>query len=80
MSESQQLRTQIAQLVAKYAQVSMAPAAFKPGQTLVPPSGKLIGVKELQLMVEASLDGWLTTGRFNEEFESRLAKFIGVKY
>jgi CDP-4-dehydro-6-deoxyglucose reductase, E1 len=80
MSESQQLRTQIAQLVAKYAQVSMNPAAFKPGQTLVPPSGKLIGVKELQLMVEASLDGWLTTGRFNEQFESRLAKFIGVKY
>ena len=80
MSESQQLRTQIAQLVAKYAQVTLNPAAFKPGQTLVPPSGKLIGAKELQLMVEASLDGWLTTGRFNEEFESRLAKFIGVKY
>ena len=30
-------------------------------------------------MVEASLDGWLTTGRFNEEFEQRLAKFLGVK-
>jgi CDP-6-deoxy-D-xylo-4-hexulose-3-dehydrase len=80
MSESQQLRSQIAQLVAKYAQVTLSPAAFKPGQTLVPPSGKLIGAKELQLMVEASLDGWLTAGRFNEEFESRLAKFIGVKY
>ena len=80
MSESQQLRTQIAQLVAKYAQVTLPPAVFKPGQTLVPPSGKLIGVKELQLMVEASLDGWLTTGRFNDEFESRLAKFIGVNY
>ena len=80
MSESQQLRTQIAQLVDKYAQVSLTPVTFKPGQTLVPPSGKLIGVKELQLMVEASLDGWLTTGRFNEEFESRLAKFLGVKY
>jgi len=80
MSESQQLRTQIAQLVAKYAQLTLTPATFKPGQTLVPPSGKLIGVKELQLMVEASLDGWLTTGRFNDEFETRLAKFIGVKY
>ena len=80
MSESQQLRTQIAQLVAKYAQVTLTPAPFKPGQTLVPPSGKLIGAKELQLMVEASLDGWLTTGRFNEEFESRLAKFLGVNY
>ena len=57
MSEPQQLRTQIAQLVAKYAQVTLTPPAFKPGQNLVPPSGKLIGVKELQFMVEASLDG-----------------------
>jgi CDP-6-deoxy-D-xylo-4-hexulose-3-dehydrase len=31
-------------------------------------------------MVEASLDGWLTTGRFNEAFEKRLAQFIGVKH
>jgi CDP-6-deoxy-D-xylo-4-hexulose-3-dehydrase len=51
-----------------------------PGQTVVPPSGKLIGAEELQMMVEASLDGWLTTGRFNDEFESKLAQFYGVKY
>ena len=31
-------------------------------------------------MVEASLDGWLTTGRFNDQFEARLAAFLGVKY
>ena len=31
-------------------------------------------------MVEASLDGWLTTGRFNDEFENRLAKFLNVRY
>jgi CDP-6-deoxy-D-xylo-4-hexulose-3-dehydrase len=31
-------------------------------------------------MVDASLDGWLTTGRFNKEFEKRLAQFLGVKY
>jgi CDP-6-deoxy-D-xylo-4-hexulose-3-dehydrase len=80
MSESQQLRNQIAQLVAQYAQVTQASKPFIPGETIVPPSGKLIGIKELQLMVEASLDGWLTTGRFNDIFESRLAKFIGVKH
>jgi len=44
----------------------------------VPVSGKVIGTKELQLMVEASLDGWLTTGRFNALFEERMAKFLGV--
>lgn len=31
-------------------------------------------------MVEASLDGWLTTGRFNEAFEKRFAAFVGVPY
>ena len=54
--------------------------SFIPGQTVIPPSGKVIGVEERQLMVEASLDGWLTTGRFNDEFEKKLAAFIGVKH
>jgi CDP-6-deoxy-D-xylo-4-hexulose-3-dehydrase len=47
---------------------------------VVPPSGKLLGAQELQAMVEASLDGWLTTGRFNEAFESALSKWLGVPY
>ena len=51
-----------------------------PGQSAVPVSGKVIGAKELQYMVDASLDGWLTTGRFNAMFEERMAKFLGVKY
>ncbi|WP_237218129.1 lipopolysaccharide biosynthesis protein RfbH [Rugosibacter aromaticivorans] len=56
------------------------PKVFIPGSTPVPPSGKVIGAEELKNMVEASLDGWLTTGRFNTEFEQKLAAFIGVKY
>ncbi len=56
------------------------PAAFEPGKNAVPPSGKVIGAKELQNMVEASLDGWLTTGRFNDAFEKRLTEFLGVKH
>lgn len=74
------LRSQIADLVAEYAAVAYAPKPFQAGQTPVPVSGKVIGAKELQLMVEASLDGWLTTGRFNKMFEERLAAFLGVKY
>jgi CDP-6-deoxy-D-xylo-4-hexulose-3-dehydrase len=57
-----------------------AQQGFIPGQSVVPPSGKVIGVEERKLMVEASLDGWLTTGRFNAEFEKKLAAFIGVKH
>ena len=78
--EQEKLRKQIAALVDQYAAIEFSPKAFEPGQTVVPPSGKLIGAEELKNMVDASLDGWLTTGRFNEQFEKKLAAFIGVKY
>ena len=74
------LRAQIAELVSQFAKLSLAPAPFLPGLSSVPPSGKLLGAAELQYMVDAALDGWLTTGRFNADFEHKLAKFIGVKH
>ena len=74
------LRQQIAKLVDEYAQIALAAQPFAPGMTAVPPSGKLIGAQELKNMVEASLDGWLTTGRFNDQFEAELANFMGVKH
>jgi CDP-6-deoxy-D-xylo-4-hexulose-3-dehydrase len=75
-----QLRTEIAALVKEFSEIVHVPKPFVPGESAVPVSGKVIGTKELQLMVEASLDGWLTTGRFNAMFEERLARFLGVKY
>ena len=74
------LRQRILALVDQYADLAFAPQPFKPGESVVPPSGKVIGAPELKNMVEASLDGWLTTGRFNDAFEKRLAAFIGVKH
>jgi len=74
------LRQQIADLVARYADQVHAPKPFVPGESVIPPSGKVIGARELQFMVDAALDGWLTTGRFNAEFEKRLAQFLGVKH
>ena len=74
------LRKQIAQLVDEYALIALAPQPFAPGMTAVPPSGKLIGAQELKNMVDAALDGWLTTGRFNDQFELELAKFLGIKH
>jgi CDP-6-deoxy-D-xylo-4-hexulose-3-dehydrase len=75
-----QLRSQISELVQQYADIAYAPKPFVPGVTAVPVSGKVVGAKELQLMVEASLDGWLTTGRFNAQFEERMARFLGVQH
>jgi len=80
MTNNLTLRQQISQLVEQFANESLAPTPFIAGLTVIPPSGKLIGSKELQLMVEASLDGWLTTGRFNDDFEKKLAKYLGVEY
>jgi CDP-6-deoxy-D-xylo-4-hexulose-3-dehydrase len=74
------LREQIARLVGEYAEVALAPKPFSPGVSVIPPSGKVIGARELQLMVDASLDGWLTTGRFNTAFEAGLAKFFGLPH
>ncbi len=75
-----EIREQILTLVDRYAEVAFAPTPFQPGITTVPPTGKVIGAAELKNMVEASLDGWLTTGRFNDAFEKRLADFLEVKF
>ncbi len=76
----EQLREQISALVAQYGALASAPRPFEPGVTVVPPAGKVVGAEEMQMMVDASLDAWLTTGRFNDEFEKRLAKLIGVEF
>ncbi|RMI00199.1 lipopolysaccharide biosynthesis protein RfbH [Stutzerimonas nitrititolerans] len=77
---AQQLRQQISELVGRYADLHMAPGPFVPGQSNVPPSGKVIGSGELKAMTDAVLDGWLTTGRFNEAFEKRMARYLGRRY
>jgi CDP-4-dehydro-6-deoxyglucose reductase, E1 len=77
---TKEIRKEISKLVEKLSEISHSPTIFEPGTTVIPPSGKLIGTKELQYMVEASLDGWLTTGRFNEDFEKKLSEFIGIKH
>lgn len=74
------IRKEIAALVEKYAELEYAPKIFMAGESIVPPSGKVLGAKELQYMVDASLDGWLTAGRFNEAFEKRLGDYFGLPH
>jgi len=83
MSEAlskEQLREQIIKLVGEYGALASQPRPFEPGVTVIPPAGKVVGAPEMELMVHASLDAWLTTGRFNDQFEAKLAKLIGVQY
>ena len=74
------LRKEIRLLVENYAELAFPSLPFNPGESAIPPSGKVIGAAELVNMVDASLDGWLTTGRFNALFEKKLASYLGVEF
>ena len=76
----QDLRAKIVAMSRQYAELFLAPRMFEAGVSDIPPSGKVIGASEVQNMVEAALDGWLTAGRFNFAFERRLSQFLGVKH
>lgn len=78
MKTTESLREEISNLVKEYSELQYIEKKFESGVDAVPPSGKVIGATELQYMVDASLDGWLTAGRFNDQFEKELADFIGV--
>jgi len=80
MTDKNTLRNQILALVRQYHATAFVPTAFVPGQTAIPYAGRVFDHVELQHAVEASLDFWLTTGRFAEQFEREFARFIGVRH
>jgi len=53
---------------------------FIPGESHINYAGRVYDEQEMISLVDASLDFWLTTGRYAKKFEEELAKFIGVKY
>ena len=77
---SDQKRAKILELVREYAAERSADTDFRPGESVIPPSGKVISGDDIASLVDASLDGWLTTGRFNDAFELELAAYIGVRH
>lgn len=79
-SRSEELRSEIIDLVAEFYSASFPLQDFVPGQTPVPVSGRVFDATEIQYLVDASLDFWLTTGRFAAQFEADFAKFFGLRY
>jgi len=79
-SDADSLRAQILQLSEEYARLVHGPKAFSPGQSPVPVSGKVMSPADMRNLVDASLDMWLTAGRFSDAFEARFAEFFGAKY
>jgi CDP-6-deoxy-D-xylo-4-hexulose-3-dehydrase len=74
------LRGQILALVTEYWAEAFAPAKFVPGTTPVPVAGRVFDSAEMQHLIDSSLDFWLTTGRFAEQFEREFAAFFGRRY
>jgi CDP-6-deoxy-D-xylo-4-hexulose-3-dehydrase len=74
------LRAEILRLVADYAALAHAPKPFDLASSPVPVNGKVYGAAELVSLADSALDFWLTTGRFNDEFELKLAAATGARY
>jgi CDP-6-deoxy-D-xylo-4-hexulose-3-dehydrase len=74
------LRAQILELVALYYEAALKPVDFVPGETPVPVSGRVFDATEVQYLVDAGLDFWLTTGRFAERFEREFADVFGLRH
>ena len=72
-------RIEILDKVRKFAEAKLQLSAFNPGESNVPVSGKVLDSEDFVALVDSSLDGWLTSGRYTEEFERELAKFIGAR-
>ena len=80
MSErSRELREQILQLAEKYFEEEFGPKPFFPGQSAVPVAGKVLDAADLRNLIDASLDCWLTTGRFATQFERQFARYLDVR-
>jgi CDP-6-deoxy-D-xylo-4-hexulose-3-dehydrase len=74
-----QLRQQILELTAQYIDETGRPKEFKPGESPIPVSGKVIDGGDVSAVADSALDAWFTTGRFAEEFERKLARFLGLR-
>ena len=80
MSNADQIRDQILSLAGDYWAARWPNRPFVPGETPVPVSGKVFDGEEIRFLLDASLDFWLTTGRFAEQFQRDFARWMGVRH
>lgn len=78
-TRAEELRAQIHALTAEYFTEAFSPREFVAGESPVPVSGKVFDEVEMQHLVDSSLDFWLTTGRFADQFQKEFSKFMGVR-
>ncbi|HKO95962.1 MAG TPA: lipopolysaccharide biosynthesis protein RfbH [Pyrinomonadaceae bacterium] len=79
-NKADELRARILKLVGEYHVAAFPEQEFVPGETPVPISGKVFDAAEIQNLVDAGLDFWLTMGRFATRFEEEFARFFSLRY
>jgi CDP-6-deoxy-D-xylo-4-hexulose-3-dehydrase len=77
---AEEVKKKILDMVEEYYRLKFGNKSFKPGSDYVRYAGRVFDDKELKNLVDSSLDFWLTSGRYSEEFECRFAEFVGVEY
>lgn len=70
------IREEILELVKRYYAEEFSPKSFDPGRSMIPFAGRVFDEEELTTLVDSSLDFWLTTGRYAEEFEAKFAMYM----
>lgn len=78
MRDLEVLRQEIISKTIEYHQAGFTKTDFIPGKSKVNYAGRVFNEKEIVNAVDASLDFWLTEGRFSEEFAEKIARFLGI--
>lgn len=76
LMNSAQLREQIVGHSRDFFALHHAPKPFVPGQSYIPVTTKVMDAEDMAALIDASLDMWLTAGRYSKEFESEIPKFF----
>ena len=79
MNLTETLRQSILAQVAEYYELAHKEQPFVPGSSRVHYAGRVFDAQEMQNMVSAVLDFWLTAGPWAQEFEDKLGQFLGVR-
>lgn len=78
--KADEIKNKIFELSNQYFELVHGPQRFQPGQSSLPANGKVVDQEDLRMLLDSSLDMWLTAGRFTEQFERELAKVWGSRF
>lgn len=77
--QAEKIKGEIQRKVEEYYQAQFANKLFVAGETYIPVSGRVFDEDDMVHLMEATLDFWLTEGRFARQFEIEFAQTLGVR-